>query len=91
MSSCIPALTAFPDQQALLSQAYLKDFSKVFICDKSLLLLIWKVLSDQLENLSHLSYSSAFHNCSLELSRFILFRLDKWFIDQFSFYEERMQ
>lgn len=58
------ALAAFPDQQTLLSQAYLKDFSKVFICDKSLLLLIRDVLGDQPENLylNHLSYSRIFHN-----------------------------
>lgn len=93
MLSCVTALAAFPDQQTLLSQAYLKDFSKVFICDKSLLLLIQEALGDQPRNLylSHLSYSSVFHNCSVELSRFILFRLDKSLIDKFSFYEERMQ
>lgn len=31
------------------------------------------------------------HNSSVEFSRFILFRLDKLFIDQFSFCEGRMQ
>jgi len=90
MLNGITALAAFPDQQTLPSQAYFKDFSKVFICDKSLLLLIREVLGDQPENLylSHLSYSGIFHNCSVELCRFILFRLDKWFIDQFSMKRE---